>query len=306
MDMRDERQACADQILKEIDYGRLPAAEIEKRLQAMIDEALSGPAETEKDSVRAELCNSLLWQLYTQGQVCAADPLPEADSRTLKDRITEGYLVRKHRRRKAMTGMAVMAAVLVLAVGLSALNILPGIPWLTDSAVPSETGNAAGKHRADLSLGVISHAIAEHMESGQQQLTTSDSSAYADFLGFDPGVPETLCGTYTAADYQAMVEPTSITLSIPYRMDSAEASGGEQFNLSMTLLNSAEPEDDFEDQIEGARVVDIQGTPVYECSDIGHGYYIWNKDQVIYLLVMRESITNEEDVLNAIVAKMQD
>ena len=57
--MENSKQACAERILKAIDYGRLPGAEIEKRLWAMIDEALAGPAPSGSDSELAELCEGV-------------------------------------------------------------------------------------------------------------------------------------------------------------------------------------------------------------------------------------------------------
>ena len=318
MYMREERQIYADQILIAIENGKLSRDETEKRLQAIVDEALSGPVQTEGDMVRVELCNSLLWQLYTQGEIhrkssenacqdgMGEESLLETHIRSIKERITQRYLARKRRRRVAVLGLTAMAAVMVLVIGLSTLNVIPLFSWLKGEPVQVETQPEV-QNKINLSPLVISNAIAEHMESGQQEVSTSDSAAYIEFLGFDPGVPETLCGTYTVADYQVMVEPSSITLSIPYRMDQdGDSSDGEQFNFTMTLLNSAEDSTAYTEQDEDGDLMEIQGVPVYANTEFGRGYYIWNSDQVIYSLVLRESIPDREDVLSAIIAKTQD
>lgn len=308
--MCDDRQKCAEQILQAIHHGKLPKAEIEQRLWKIIDDTLSGPEQTETDCIRAELCNSLLWELYSQGEVSglrfsasgsekedAGVPSLNARLSAIKERGIASFQTRK-RRRNAVRGITVMAAVLVLVISLIGMNVILS-PWrkTTESQAP-ET------HSAGIQLDLVSHAIAEHMESGQHQIITSDSAEYVEFLGFDPDIPERLCDTYTVTNYQAMVEPSSITLSIPYRTESASSlSGIEQFNLSITMLGSTEESNDYADLAEEGHLIDVQGVPVYECSDPGRGYYIWNGNQAIYMLVMRESITEKEDVLKAIIAK---
>ena len=57
--MCNDRNTAADQILKTIEYGLLPVAEIERRLEQTLNEALAGPIGAEYDSVKAELCCSI-------------------------------------------------------------------------------------------------------------------------------------------------------------------------------------------------------------------------------------------------------
>ena len=63
--MENERRAVAEQILKTIEYGLLPVVEIERRLEKANSEALAGSIGAEYDSVKVELCCSLLQRIYS-------------------------------------------------------------------------------------------------------------------------------------------------------------------------------------------------------------------------------------------------
>lgn len=66
--MNSNRQAIALEILKIIEYGNLSRDEIERRLEQIIDAELNVPLYAEINKEKVDLCNSLLWELYTQGR----------------------------------------------------------------------------------------------------------------------------------------------------------------------------------------------------------------------------------------------
>ena len=67
--MDSERKSIAKQILEAIEYGNISESEVERRLDRILDEELNVSIHTKVDMTKVNLCNSLLWQLYTHGRI---------------------------------------------------------------------------------------------------------------------------------------------------------------------------------------------------------------------------------------------
>ena len=130
--MCDDRSAAAEKILKTIEYGLLPVAEIEKRLIRSVDEALSGPIDAEYDPVTVEMCNSLLLRICSAGETGF-----EARAEENKARIMQRYGARQRRRKILLRALATAAAALALFAGLTALNLITPVQWYTGKSSDS-------------------------------------------------------------------------------------------------------------------------------------------------------------------------
>ncbi|MBQ6233356.1 MAG: hypothetical protein IJJ80_07575 [Clostridia bacterium] len=62
--MNKEREFLARTVLEEIEYGRLPAAETERRLNRIIDRELSGPIDRPVNTELISLCSGLIMKLH--------------------------------------------------------------------------------------------------------------------------------------------------------------------------------------------------------------------------------------------------
>ena len=131
--MCNDRKTAAEQILKTIEYGLLPVAEIERRLEQTLSETLAGPIGAEYDSIKAELCCSLLQRIYSGAEIDF-----EARAGKIKDRIVRRYLAWKRRKKILLRGIGAAAAVLVLFTVLNVLSILPPIRWFTGESTEDE------------------------------------------------------------------------------------------------------------------------------------------------------------------------
>ena len=132
--MSDDRQTCADQILKAIEYGKLPADETQARLRQMIRDELSGAEQSDSGRLRVELCNSLLWQFYTHGEVQGLG----ADDDAMKARIEKGYAQRRRRKRLMTRAMISLTTAVVLLVGLTAAGMIQPLRWFTGRSTEDE------------------------------------------------------------------------------------------------------------------------------------------------------------------------
>ena len=149
--MCNDRNTVAEQILKTIEYGLLPVAEIERRLEQTISEALAGPIGAEYDNVKAELCCSLLQRIYSGTDF-------EMRAEKIKSRITQRYLAWKRRKQILIRGISAAAAVLVLFTVLNALNILSPIRWFTGESTEDEQQYIVQGHQ--IGSDIIRRAIA--------------------------------------------------------------------------------------------------------------------------------------------------
>lgn len=216
--MSDDRQTCADQILKAIDYGKLPADETQARLRQMIRDELSGAEQSDSGRLRVELCNSLLWQFYTHGEVQGLG----ADDDAMKARIEKGYARRRRRKRLMTRAMISLTTAVVLLVGLTAAGMIQPLRWFTGRSTEDEQQYIIEGHEVkapevstafaepDHSGSAIATAITAHHAEGE--LSTDRVEELKDFLGFDPAFPETFPNGERAVSYEALIGKRSITV----------------------------------------------------------------------------------------------
>ena len=280
--MENDRMTVAEQILKTIEYGLLPVAEIERRLEQTLSEALSGPISVEYDSVKTELCCSLLQRIYSGESFDF-----EAHAEKIKSRITQRYLAWKRRKKILIRGISAAAAVLALFSVLNALDILPPIRWFTGESTEDEQQYIVRGHQ--IGSDIIRRVIAEHTESGAILLSVTPSyTDVTDFLGFDPMLPRAINDEYKATEYTSLIMPNMITVACYY---------GENvlFHKKM-FVNVSEAYMSYEQDREGEHVV-IGGVSVYTYHNTNRQGWLWFKDATICSMTIGDEVPDAKELV---------
>ncbi len=269
--MSNDRQTCADQILKAIDYGKLPANETEARLRQMIQDELSRAEQSESGKTRVELCNSLLWQLYTRGEVRGIG----ANDDEMKARIEKGYTRRRRRKRLMTRTMISLTAALVLLVGLTAAGVIFPYRWFTGESTEDEQQYILQGH--EISIQTISEAIAEHERSGNISFKAEEISELVDFLGFDPGFPQKFDCGYSFDFCTCLVASNRIMMSYTYKGDDLSPDFTVA-NIRSIYFNSMEEAYLSLEQDEEGEMINICGVNIYRYTNVDWINYSWTQD----------------------------
>lgn len=279
--MDSDRQQCADQILEAIEYGQLSKEEIERRLNQIINDELSAPEDTGYDAAKVELCNSLLWQLQTHGQIHLQSPSEKA-----KEKVKMDYS--SHKRKVALIRRSIYAAasILIILVGLTVLDVISPIQWFTRQSVNDEQQFIVEGH--SISVNALTKAIAEHQTNGSSSLSTSSYSELVGFLGFDPGIPEMISDGFDITDYQVLVRAQYIKICCQYGNEPSIV-------LWMTLYKDVDQAyTQFEQDADGYVIV-INDVKVYKYTNAGRVSYLWISNNTLFKLSSDdpESINDE-------------
>ena len=309
--MSNDRQTCADQILKAIDYGKLPADETEARLRQMIRDELSGADQSDSGRLRVELCNSLLWQLYTHGEVRGLG----ADDDAMKARIEKGYTRRRRRKRLMTRAMISLTAAMVLLVGLTAAGTIQPLRWFTGRSTEDEQQYIVEGHEIkapeistafaehDHSGGVIATAITAH--HGEGELSTDRVEELKDFLGFDPAFPESFPNGECAANYYASIDEACIVVYCDYRRPEADP---DAYSMTLWMKFYTDPNElifSYEQDETGQEII-VQGKTVYRYANAGRTNYLWTQDNTLYRLHFQDAVQNEEDYVRTVITMSEN
>ena len=284
--MRDDRQSAVDQILKAIEYGLLPVDEIERRLQKIISEELSCPIDAEYDEEKVDFCYSLLQQIHLEKRIDIGE-----HAEKIKAQITKQHNAYKRRKKALTRGLCAAAAILVLLVGLTVVNVIPPIQWFSGKSTEDEQQYVVTGH--EINVETVARAIAEHNESGIVSLTTENYAEVVDFLGFDPMMPLEITIEYKATQFDVFMMPDFIKVSCYY---------GDGFNilLKKTLfVDMSNAYTQYEQDRTGDNIV-VKGISVYSYSNSGRHGYLWYNDLSIYSLVIRNMESESRNLLESV------
>ena len=281
--MCNDRNTVAEQILKTIEYGLLPVAEIERRLEQIISEALAGPIGAEYDSVKAELCCSLLQRIYSGTAIDF-----EARAGAIKERIVGQYLAWKHRRKILLRGLGAAAVVLVMFVGLTVFGALSPVRWF--SGEPSEDGEQfiVTGHQIDSKTALA--AIPK-----QDDVVYYESEHLQDmesFLGFETGFPQKLNETFKPVVYRSLFFPTWIDLECSYSNDK-----GLKIDLNIYIFDDMnDAHFQFEQKTISGKNLVLNGKRVYTYTNANTIGFLWYTENTIYSLAYDISIPNSQEI----------
>ena len=203
--MCNDYDAATDEILKAIQYGLMPIDEIEKRLQGIVEQELSGSIDAEYNREKVELCNSLLQQIYTNQKI----DFP-MHSEAIKAQIMEKHLAYKRRNERLKRSICAAAAVFCLFGVLQFSHILPLKLFPENLTLHTEVQEPL--------VNAKTIALA-NLEDAESVILSSSSLQYADavaFLGYDPAMPQNVDNAYEMETCSILVIPDVTVLSCGY------------------------------------------------------------------------------------------
>lgn len=273
--MDSDRHHCADQILEAIEYGQLSKEEIERRLNQIIDDELSAPVDTGYDAAKVELCNSLLWQLHTHGKIHLQSPSEKA-----KEKIKMDYS--SHKRKVATIRHSIYAAasILIILVGLTALDVISPIQWFSRQSVNDEQQFFVEGH--SINVDIIEEAIAEHKSTENTSFSTTDRTALVSFLGFDPGIPISISASFKAVQYDVLVMKRYIMITCQYGEDPSIV-------LFLTIYTDVDHALIQYEQDKEGESINLEGFQIYKYMNADRINYLWINDNAIYRLTSSTS-----------------
>ncbi len=285
-----DRQVIADQILQAIDYGKLPQHEIERRLNQILEKELTISPSSEESLVRIDLCNSLLWQLSNQGECNYQEHLAKR-----KEVVSQKYQFYKRRKAMASRCMKVTAAILVIVLGFSAVNLLPRINWYSGNSTEDEQQYIiAGR---EISFQQVSMALAAQPD--HLSLTTESAEEISELLELPIFFPNQLGEDFIATKYYLSSSKSRIDCVCTY---TSVHSHDERIGLHLSLFQSI---GDIYTQLEQEKagdIISVQGYQLYRSDNLQVVRYIWLKDNVIFELTFNpkhlEDINIIQQILN--------
>lgn len=251
-------------ILKTILNGDLSKKEIERRLQEVIDEELSGPLDAPADMELVEKCQSLLWALKTNGQIPYPDGAEESKKRLLK-KLERNSAQRK---RSFFMRLAVIAATLLVFLGLG----LVGLRWFDGESTPD--GQQYVIRGKEITTEMVVQAIAEHQGDGK--LVTTSKEEAEGYLGFEIPLPEQLLGEYSCEKYSVHMLPAWAQCMCNYANDE------QQINVAVYFLTDVNNSVLFFEQNNKGEKIDVNGNEVYFTSNVENNTLTWEENNIIY------------------------
>ena len=270
-------------ILKTILNGDLSKKEIERRLQEVIDEELSGPLDAPADMELVEKCQSLLWALKTNGQIPYPDGAEESKKRLLK-KLERNSAQRK---RSFFMRLAVIAATLLVFLGLG----LVGLRWFDGESTPD--GQQYVIRGKEITTEMVVQAIAEHQGDGK--LVTTSKEEAEGYLGFEIPLPEQLRGEYSCEKYSVHMLPAWAQCMCNYANDE------QQINVAVYFLTDVNNSVLFFEQDNEGKRLTVNGRVIYLASNVNQNTFTWAEDNVIYsigsTLTMNDNVAIIEKIM---------
>ena len=291
--MSDDRQAYADQILRAIEYGKLPQEEIERRLQQILDEELSGPVDAAYNHTKVELCTSLLWEYYTHNEVDAEDSLIR-----IRQKADAAYVRQQRKRQNLFCTLGTVTAALVLLVGMTALSGTFPVQWFTGEPINQDQQYVLAGH--EITTDLVASAIADHQ--GEGEWTCSQRAEVIQLIGFDPGLPDALNDELAGRDYHVLITDQLINISRIYGT-AAETLDSPQAILRITLFTDMEQAYAMYEQDSAGETIVIQDHHVYRYQNDRRINYLWTEGCTVYRLTLQVSLPDESKVVERIMGK---
>ncbi len=251
-------------ILKTILNGDLSKKEIERRLQEVIDEELSGPLDAPADMELVEKCQSLLWELATNGSIPYPDHVEESKQKLVQKLEQPSF----GRRTSFLRRLFVVAAAFVLVCGLSLISIR----WITGTSSPDGEQYIVQGH--EITVDMIQHCIAEHMEDGWY--TTTSKAEVEEYLGFDILVPSLLAGKYNCESYEVNILPIWIQCMCNY------AYGDQTISIMIYFLTDVNDTVLFMEQNEVGDIIQVDDLKVYVSENVDNIALTWSEGNIVY------------------------
>ncbi|MBQ6950723.1 MAG: hypothetical protein IJN44_04430 [Clostridia bacterium] len=252
-------------ILKTILQENPSKEEIERRLQAVIDEELSGPLmDMSADMELVQKCQSLLWTLKTNGAFPYPDHAQENKQKLLQK--LQRPASEKKQRLVYRLAVAAAAAVLVLGLGLISLRRYCG------NSTPDGQQYIIKGH--EITTEMVARAIAKHGAEGQ--FITSSKEEAENYLGFEIPVPSQLLGKYTCDQYYVHM--------LPFWAQSVSIYTHNELSIRTTVYYLTNVKDSVlvVEQNSDGDDYSINGEKIYISKNVDQTLLTWIEDNVVY------------------------
>lgn len=269
-------------ILKTILNGDLSKKEIERRLQEVIDEELSGPLDAPADMELVEKCQSLLWELATNGSIPYPDHAEESKQKLVQKLEQPSF----GRRTSFLRRLIVVAAAFVLVCGLSLMSIR----WITGTSSPDGEQYIVQGH--EITVDMIQHCIAEHMEDGWY--VTTSKAEVEEYLGFDILVPSLLAGKYNCESYEVNILPIWIQCMCNY------AYGDQTISIMIYFLTDVNDTVLFMEQNEVGDIIHVDDLKVYVSENVDNNSLIWSDNNIVFHVMGQFEINQGIEIVKQI------
>ena len=253
-------------ILKTILNGDLSKKEIERRLQEVIDKELSGPLDAPADMELVEKCQSLLWELATNGSIPYPDHAEESKQKLVQKLEQPSF----GRRTSFLRRLFVVAAAFVLVCGLSLISIR----WITGTSSPDGEQYIIQGH--EITSELIQNCIAEQTEANNLQFTTSSRTEAEGYLGFRLPLPVTMCETFEIDKIFINVLPIWIQCKCNYSNEN------EEISISMYFVSDVNDAVLFTEQDKNGMHMLEGGIEIYVSSNTGNNALTWTMGNVVF------------------------
>ena len=261
-----ETQGPLETIVTAILQGEISKDEAERRLQAVIDEELSGPLKKTADMELVDKCQSLLWALKTNGRILYEDHASQHKQKLLEKMETKA----PEKKRSLPSGLVAAAAATVLLLGLG----FGGLKWLQGHSGKDQQQYIL--RGSEMNIGLVPSGMAEFDEVSR--LTTASREEAEAFLGVQLPVPSRLLGEYTAVQYDMAILPSSADCHVKY------ACGEDSIVISLYFVKDYEEfHVSFEQSREGTEV-EVAGAQVYTSDNMGLHFFVWTEGNVVHHL----------------------
>ena len=251
-------------ILKTILNGDLSKNEMERRLQEIIDDALSGPLDAPADMELVEQCQSLLWALKTNGSIPYPDHAQENKQQLMQRLATSP----SQKGRPLLRRVIAVAAILVLLCGLSVISI----QWISGKSTPDGQQYIVQGH--EISTDLIQKCIAENLAQGGL-VTTSREEAEA-FLGFEISLPDTLLGQYSCEKFDINILPVWIQCKMNYVLNE------NRIEIMVYYLTDIQDSTLFTEQDSNGEYILVDNKKIYLATNMGNSNITWIDDNSVY------------------------
>ena len=286
--MDGERKSCTMRILSAIEYGKLSNDETERRLCELV-EAEVNKTDSEADMELVKACQSLMWQLYTHGEL-PYDSHYDENKANIDQRLKRNTLVSNT---AMFVGKMLAAAAAVVLVVLGLRGDLQW-SWLEhDDTFDQQQHIIAGN---EIGIELIQSAIAEHGETGQIRLSSPEE--LTTHLSFVP-LPLTINETWEFSFADISVNPICIYIDAQYVNTAMQST----VTCSTVLFTDAEA---VYYTLEQSAVGDhriVEGQQVYVTTNMHRTMMCWT-DGLVYVQVSGDC--NEQEGLHIIQSLIEE
>lgn len=256
--------------------------EAERRLQAVIDEELSGSLDKKANMALVDKCQSLLWALKTNGQIPYVDHASEN-----KQKLLQKLEAKKQEKKRSPAFRLVIVA--------SAVAVLIGLGFVSGQWLQGHSGKDQQQYilrGSEMNIGLVPSGMAEFDEVSR--LTTASREEAEAFLGTEIPLPSRLMGDYTAVRYDMGILPQSAFCQVIY------ACGEDRVAVNLDFVTDYEDfRTTFEQSREG-KEVEVAGARVYTSDNMGRQFFVWTEGNVVYHLYIVPGYEEGLQIVNEI------